>query len=385
MLNLLLSVALSGLLFACSQPKSTLHQSPYESDVTHFVGHLTGKKKKTKHLQGLETAFQQAQIFDLALVDSLLEENRPELWPIVNTLYRRLQVRQQKVAGLQPLRAENGYEPTLWLVTNITEKEADSRRKAAAYLYDKAQRLLTEAIEKGNRPAARDAFHTLQDIKQNYFLYWENTNALLDSARILGVAHILLTNLPNMEASASQTFWRDVSTQARRLNDEWHVYYPVFVVGQPYDYIVQCHVKSIQIGSESRSETTRTEEKDVEKGFEEKKDTAGRVIERIPIYEHVKAEIRQLSLSKKADGVLTVTVHNVHNNALVVSKDLSAHYNYSEDFTYVSGDERALSSSVMTSFNWYPSAPSNDSMSGHLGSNMQSQLFWFLKKNLADW
>lgn len=376
-------IVFTGLLFACSQPRNTFPRSPYDSEVTRFASRLTGKKQKVKHLQGLENAFQQAQRFDLALIDSLLDENRPEHWPVVNTIYRRLKVRQEKVAVLQPLRAENGYEPALWLVSDVGNKEADSRRKAAAYLYDKAQKLLAEAAETGNRPAAREAFYTLQDLKQNYYHYWENANALFDSARILGVAHILLTNLPAPEPAAGQVFWREVSSQARRLNDEWHVYYPTFLANQPYDYVVQCQVKSINVGTESRSETTRTEEKDLEKGFEEKKDTAGRVIERKPIYEHVQAEVRQLSLSRKANGLLVVEVRNVHQNLLVVSKEISADYNYSEAFTYVSGDERALTFSVTTSATLLPSSPSASSMSDHLMGNMQSELFRFLKKNSA--
>ncbi len=384
MLKPLLSLALAGFLFACSQPKSVFQKSPYESEVAHFASQLTGKNQKTKHLQGLETSFQQAQTLDLALVDSLLNENRPELWPTVNALHRRLQTRQEKVAALQPLRAKNGYEPTLHFVTDMAEQEANSRRNAATYLYDKAKKGLTAAAENGDRPAAREAFYALQDLKQNYYRYWENANALLDSVRILGVAHILLTNLPATEASAGEAFWKEVSVQARRLNDEWHIYYPTFSPTQQYDYVVECRVSSIQVGSESRSETTRTEEKDIEVGYEEKKDTAGRVIERKPVYEHIKAEIRELSLSKSAEGILAVEVRNVHNNQLLFSQNLPANYQYKESFTYVSGDSRATSA-VTNSANMYPTAPFNSTMSDHLMDNMQTELHYFLKKKLAKW
>ncbi len=382
MLKPLLLFAFIGLFIACTQPKSVFQESPYESGLARAANRLTGTNKRMKHLRGLETVFQQAQYLDLALVDSLLEENRPDLWPTVNALYRRLQVRQRKITALQPLRAKNGYEPTLPFVTNIAEREAESRRNAATYLYDKAQKLLAEA-EKGNRPAAREALSTLQDLKQHYYLYWENTNALLDSARVLGVSHILLTNLPSTPPEKGLFFWKGVFAQTRRLNDEWHTYYVAFLPDQPYDYVVECQVKSIQVGSESRSESTTTEEKDIEKGFEEKKDTAGNVIERKPIYEHVKAEIRKLSLSRAAQGVLAVEVHNIHDNALILSEDLPVAYSYSEDFTYVSGDQRALSSMIMSSADSYPSAPGEDRMSERLLGNMQSELFYFLKKNMA--
>jgi len=382
MLKPLLLCALIGLFVACNQPKGVFQESPYDSELNRVANSLTGTKKKTKHLRGLETVFQQAQHLDLVLVDSLLEENRPDLWPAVNALYRRLQIRQRKITALQPLRAKNGYEPTLPFVPNIAEKEAESRRNAATYLYDKAQKLLVEA-EKGNRPAAREALFTLQDLKQHYYLYWENANALLDSARILGISHILLTNLPATPPWTGPVFWKEVSAQSRRLNDEWHTYYFTFSPNQPYDYVVECQVKSIQVGSESRSESTTTEEKDIEKGFEEKKDTVGNVIERKPIYEHVKAEIRKLSLSRRAEGVLAVAVHNIHDNALVLSKNLPVFYNYSADFTYVSGDQRALSSSIISSADLYPSAPSEDRMSEHLLGDMQSDLFYFLKKHLV--
>ena len=381
---LLLSIFLTALFSACSKPRSIFQASPYDPEVARYTTKLTGTKKKARHLQGLETAFQQAQRLNLRLVDSLLEENRPELWPIVNTLHRRLQARQKKVTALQPLRSKDGYEPTLHFVTNMADREAESRRNAATYLYGKARKLLTEAAETGHRPAAREAFHTLQDLKQNYYLYWENANALYDSARVLGVTHILFAQLTAPDSKAPVSRWEVSAEQARRLNDEWHRYYIVFSPARQYDYVVQCRVESMQVGSECRSETTRTEEKDIQTGCEEIKDTSGQVIERKPIYERVKAEVRQLSLSRRADGVLAVEVRNVHNDSLVVSKALAAYYNYSEDFTYVSGDARALTHLVSTSFDSYPSAPSDDRMREHLLGNMQSQLFRLLKKNLAE-
>jgi len=107
------------------------------------------------------------------------------------------------------------------------------------------------------------------------------------------------------------------------------------------------------------------------------------VLERIPIYEHVKAEIRELTLSKQAYGTLSVLIRNVHSDAVLFAVNLPGGYNYRENFTFVSGDSRALKSSVMTSPNPFPTAPADFTMSDHVIDDLRAALFSFLKKNLA--
>jgi len=47
----------------------------------------------------------------------------------------------------------------------------------------------------------------LRDLKSNYFSYWENANALIDSAYRVGKAHVVIETSTAKGISETADFW----------------------------------------------------------------------------------------------------------------------------------------------------------------------------------
>lgn len=368
-------------LFACVAPNPypLLKKSPYDSSVSHYAGKLDGKKKKTKHVKGLETAFQSAQRADLLAADSLLNLDAPDRWLYLNALHRRIQDRQAKVTPLLPLRADDGYQPDLLLVADIAERESASRRATATYLYDRANALLAETESTGRKQPARDAYYTLRDLKDNYYRYWENANALIDSAFQAGQAHILLES----DARGSLSFWQYGAVFAPlHFNTEWLRFYQHPSARAKFDFRVKSRLTQRYISPESRWETSFTETKQIEVGCKEVRDSTGTVVERTPIYETVCATVTEVRVTKSASATLYVEISDERSGQLISSEWLSDYQNYDETFVRVSGDERALTHRPFTNIS-SPSAPSDWAMEDRLASSLQGSLAWYCRRTLA--
>lgn len=119
---------------------------------------------------------------------------------------------------------------------------------------------------------------SLRDLKANYYPYWENTNALIDSAYKVGKAHILFETGVVEGVEDGSTFWSDVSLNEHFVNNEWLVFYTDPKARQGFDYLAKCRLVSLYVGSINQLTTERTETKQVEDGYDEKLDSAGHVI-----------------------------------------------------------------------------------------------------------
>jgi hypothetical protein len=368
-------------LLACVAPNPypLLKKSPYDSSVSHYAGKLDGKKKKSKHVKGLESAFQSAQRADLLAADSLLNLDAPDRWLYLNALHRRIQDRQAKVVPLLPLRADDGYRPDLLLVTDIAERESASRRAAATYLYDRANALLAETESSGRKQPARDAYYTLRDLKDNYYRYWENANALIDSAFQAGQAHVLLES----DARGSLSFWQPGTLLAPLyFNTEWLRFYQYPNARAEFDFRVKSRLTEMHVGPENRWETIFTETKQIEVGHKEVRDSTGNVVERTPIYETVCATVTEVHVTKSASATLYVEISDERSGRLVGSEWLSDHQNYDETFVRISGDERALTHRPFTTIGC-PSVPSDWAMEDRLVSSLQGSLAFYCRRTLA--
>lgn len=383
---LLCLLLLAALLFSScaeSNTRSLLKKSPYDPAISSAVWKLDGKKKKTKHVKRLESAFQSAQRADLLATDSLLGLDAPDRWLYVNALHRRIQGRQAKVAPLLPLRADDGYQPDLLLVADIADRENASRRAAAAYLYDRANALLAETAVTGRKQPARDAYHTLRDLKTNYFRYWENANDLTDSAYLAGQAHILLETDVRSGVWGSQHFWQNAGPlYERQFNTEWLIFYQNPTARPHFDFRVKSRLTALHVGPENRWETTRTETKQIEVGHKEVRDSTGKVVERTPIYETVSATVTEIQVTKDASATLYAEVLDERTGSVLYAQYFSDTQHFSETSVHVSGDSRALSFVPMLSIG-YPSAPSDWTMESRLADGLRWSLAQFCRGALA--
>jgi len=341
---------LSFVLTACHTAQKFVESGDYDSAIDFCVRKLQGKsKKKTEYVQGLEAAFQKAQSRDLAAIDHLVAENRPENWERVNTIHRNIRARQNKIIPLMPLQSKDGYAARFEML-DIARLESESRQKAAEHLYNQAKELIVKG-ERGDKLAARDAYYALCDLETHYYRDYKDKNELLATARDLGTSYILFemknqsnTVLPRVFAE------RLLSIGKQELDSDWKAYFFEEKPGVHYDYRATFKVRNIDISPERIHERAYTDEKEIEDGFDYVLDSKGNVMKdslgndiKTPRYVRIRANVIEVYQTKAAKLTGYIEIYDLSRNVLMDTRNMGTEVlfeNYASTFT---GDQRALS------------------------------------------
>lgn len=335
---------------ACHTAQRLAESGDYDGAISFCVQKLRGKsKKKTEYVQALELAFQKAQSRDLLVANRLTDQNRPENWEKINRIYRQISDRQELVAPLLPLVSKDGYRARIELVS-IENLELQSREKAADYLYTRAEDLIRQA-EQGDRLAARDAYHLLEDLDSRYFHVYKDKERLMQDARALGTTHILF-EIKNQSDKALPREFQDrvLAFGTHDLNSEWKAFHFKAETGVPIDYRVVFNIRKVDVSPERISERSYVDEKEIEDGWEYvlddrgnvKKDTAGNDI-KVPRHVRIRANVLESFQSKatRLSGVLEI--FDGTRNTRLDTRDLGTEVRFEHYASTFQGDSRALS------------------------------------------
>jgi hypothetical protein len=224
-----------------------------------------------------------------------------------------------------PLESKDGYKPDLLIRSDMAERESASRKASAQYLYQQSETLLGT----GRRADARAAYSLLFNLKENYYAYWENTIGLLDSAAIVGIEHVLLTG--------------DYQFSPGHIDSKWQKFYRDPYARDSFDIIIRSMGLQVNVGSEVENKTCYSQSKQIEVGYNEKKDSSGHVIERTPIYDEISATVTEIELSKSANANVWLEVINAQTGIIMLRQPISSMYNFSAKSVNINGDRRALS------------------------------------------
>ncbi|HAD14223.1 MAG TPA: hypothetical protein DCF33_17495 [Saprospirales bacterium] len=351
-------------IYGCFTPQYYLDKGEYQSAIAAYGLKFRDQPKKyrsKKDLTGLEFAFNTMQRKDSLELSRLLAENNDANWPQINSLYRNIQLRQQNVEKWQPLRTKKGFEPAFRFVSDVDTLAAQSRQLAAKYLYNQAQTLLSA----GEHIAARKAYYLLRELKTNYYPYWENANALMDSAWHMGKVHILIVPESAPGISDASYFWEDLKKNPQLIKNDWLIFYTDPQARQTFTYTLKCMLVSLDIGSGNNTQTTRTETKQVEDGFEETRDSCGRVVSRVQKYRCETSTITTYSCERSGNASVAMELIDCQSGLLLISKTLYGSYNFNE-----------------TSESSAPSTPTNRDMVNHISNDVEWEIKHVLKKNL---
>ncbi|MCB9331801.1 MAG: hypothetical protein H6574_12010 [Lewinellaceae bacterium] len=343
-------LTLSLLLTACQTAQKFVESGDYDGAIAYCINKLRGKKnKKTELVRGLELAFIKAQARDLNTANALAASGRPENWERINSIHRQILARQNKIAPLLPLVSKEGYRANFEFV-NISQLEAESRGKAAEYLYSRAEDLLLRA-DNGDRQAARDAYQLLRDLESRYYKQYKNKDQLLQDALNLGTTHIQF----EIENRSNKYLPRDfndriLALNAADLNSQWRAFHFAPNSSMPVDYRVVFNIWQVDISPERVSERRYVDEKDIQDGWEYvldergnvKKDTAGNDIKK-PRMICIRAEVLEIFQSKAARLTGTIEIYDAAQNNRIESRELGTEILFENYASTFQGDRRALS------------------------------------------
>lgn len=341
---------LAFLLSSCHTAQKYVESGDYDGAIDLSIRKLKGKpKKKLEYVQGLELAFRKAQARDLATIEHLKAEGRPELWERIHSLHLDIRSRQNKVAPLTPLRAKNGYKAQFQFV-EIAAMERQSREKAAEYLYDQSVTLLGRA-EKGDKMAARKAYDLLIDLQKRYFPSYRDKDALLSKARDLGTSYIVFEVKNQSGKLLPRGFAERLMTMDKKgLDSQWREYSFEEKPGLHYDYKAEFKVRNIDISPERVQERTYTDEKRIQDGWDYVLDKRGNVMKdslgndiKTARMVNIRAEVLEIYQTKAARIAGFIEFRGLRNNDLLETCELATEVVFENYASTFRGDERALS------------------------------------------
>lgn len=388
----LFTVIIFSLFFgACRSAQKYVESGDYDGAISYCVQKLRGKaKKKTELVQGLERAFQKAQARDLLIARHLADESRPENWEKVNALHRKIRDRQNKISPLLPLVSKDGYRAQFEFVS-IEKLEAESREKAADYLYSRAEALLDEA-DRGDRQAAREAYQLLEDLGHRYYRSYKNKDQLMQDARTLGTTHILFEIKNQSDQLLPRAFQdRVLSLGTYDLNSEWKAFHFRSEPDVPVDYRVVFNIRRVDISPERVNERIYTDEKEIEDGWEYvlddrgnvKKDTAGNDI-KVPRYIRIRADVLETRQTKAARLTGTLDIIDAARNTRLDSREMSTEILFEHFASTFRGDPRALSQASRNCIGNRPVPfPADEDMLVQAADRLKPELRDELRRNRA--
>lgn len=347
-LTFLVLLAFAIFVSSCARTQKLVEQGRYDEAVELATRKLSGKKrKKVKHVKALEKAFEKATQQYMQRIAKL--EDRPGSEEKIVDIYRHIRKRQEAVSPLLPLLSIKGYQAEFQFV-KVDELETAAMNKAASALYKIAQYQLVDA-ERGDKLAARDAFHNLDKI-ENYFRNYKDVNELKFKARELGTTHVLFEMKNNAQVVLSQEFENEVLRMGvDELNSGWNQFHLSEPANENIDLKVRMNITQIDVSPERIKEREYVDSKEIEDGYDYildgngnvMKDTLGNDI-KVPRKVLIRARVFEIFQSKAAIVSGHLEYFDARNNDLVRSTPISVESVFENYASHFRGDRRALSS-----------------------------------------
>ena len=340
---------LAFLLTSCHTAQKYVESGDYDSAIDLCIRKLKGKPKKNiDYVHGLEVAFRKAQARDLAAIEQLKAENRPELWERIHQIHLDIRTRQNKVMPLTPLVSKNGYRAQI-LFEDIATMERQSREKAAEYLYDQSVTLL-ERAERGDKLAARKAHGMLIDLQKRYYPNYRDKDELLAKARDLGTSYVVFEVKNQSGKLLPRGFAERLMTMDKKgLDTEWREYSFEEKPGLHYDYKATLKVRDIDISPERVQERSYTDEKKIQDGWDYVLDKRGNVVKdtlgndmKVARMVFIRAEILEVHQTKAARIAGNIEVRDIRNGSLLETCEVGTEVIFENYASTFRGDERAL-------------------------------------------
>jgi hypothetical protein len=339
------------LLTSCGSVKALEESGDYDRAISMAVRKLSGKTNKNpKIVAALESAFNKAQERDMRAINTLKDEGRSENWERILRITRIIEGRQHKVEPLLPLYDKMGYKASFNFI-KVADLKIESKEKTASYLYDRAQRLMVESRETGDRSLAREAVREFDKIS-NLYRNYRDVETLKREAIYLGTSYYLLDVENRSNTILPEQFHdRMLKLSSADLNSTWREFHSVPVDGIEYDYQMKVLIRNIDVSPEMTKERQYDESVEIEDGFEYVLDSRGNVMKdslgndiKVLKKIFIKATVQEVYQRKAAMVSGDVQIVDLATSSILKNESItveSVFENYASRM--IGGDKRALS------------------------------------------
>ncbi|MCC6724251.1 MAG: hypothetical protein IT258_07035 [Saprospiraceae bacterium] len=339
------TLLLSILLVGCASPVEFQSKHDHDTVVKFASRHTDNKRQGTAWAKVLESSFAQANEIDLRKIEELKALNTAEAWERIHAINERIEKRQARVEPLLPIVTEDGYRPDLRLLP-VEEMLAESRKEVVAHRLTEIEGNLQLGRE-GDKLAARKAHGRIVSLRDKYGWNEPLATELQNEALALGRVYVLLD---------MQTRWFfDGNRVINQIDfwgvngNRWQVIHTSEQPGVHYDYRAELDILSASVSPDVLNTTSNTVTEKVQVGQKAVKDTNG-VVTYKPIFKEVRATIYQVNASKNANVTAEMNIYDANGRRLR-SDMIFASDNFSENFSYYTGDARVSATNGCRSSN----------------------------------
>lgn len=344
--NLFLLSFISVMLIGCSAAQRYLKNGNYQAAIEVGSRKMRKNPKKAdKTILAIERAFkiEKSRISDK--INQLKTEGNPENWLSIYNLYKQLDQYQRVLKPVLPMFIRKEFRNADIELINIDQELADTKIKAAEFLYVDAEKLLSS----GNKINAREAYGRFKKVKE-LSSNFRDVNTKIQEAYKNGQNHILVHYTNDSRMIIPQEFMANLQRyNAADLNSEWTKYHLKANEVASYDYGIEVHIETVDIGPEQIRESNYEDVARVQDGFQYVLDGKGNVAKdslgndiKEPKFVEVKALITKTEQTKV--GVLSgVVVYKKANKQSFKTFPFREDLVFQNFFGTAKGDRRAIS------------------------------------------
>ncbi len=361
MRTMILYIATLLFFASCTTIEKLVDKGEYDAAFAVAVNKLQGKKnKKTKHVQGLEEAFQRLNERDLAYASRLITQKRASNWAELHSIYTTIEDRQSLINPMIPLTSKDGYRANFTFV-RTSQLIDEAAINAAEYDYKIASDLLEQGRQ-GDKESAKSAYYVLGGIN-TFVTNYKDVYNLQDEAEYYGQTRVSVVIKNRAQVILPSNFERRVlSINTNDLNDKWTKYYLGGSSQEEIDIRTELVIKNLDVSPEREIVTIHTNEKKIKDGFEYvldkkgnvKKDSLGNDIKKDK-FRKVKAVVTEIRRSKSVIITGQVYFKDLVTGERFKSERVNVVANFDDVACSYTGDKRAI----------------NRKWSPHLNSNLR--------------
>lgn len=370
-------------MLACTNPQRLIENGNPERAYQVGLRKCKSGNVKAKNLYVLQASYELVTIEDAEVVDELVNRDQPSVWPQVYLVGKRMEKRKKEVTKIAEKLENREIEVNIrhFPVEDLLEEAAE---KSAQYFYDEAVGY-ADAARDGDRLAARKA-HGFLERCRHYRNDFRDAPDLTNEMYELGTTYILLN--PDYEdldvRFASNLFGALFRKKTYPQRKGWQYFMTKAESDKMPNYEVNLYFSNLYDSPESVSSSRCTAEKEIQCGEKETKEWNEQdsvwVTVKEPIYETVRATVETFNQSKSASLILNMEVWDVALQAVVNREEFRGYENWSNSYSEVSGDKRALGGGCDDRGGWHSNPPSGSHMLVCAAGNVRRQFFRKLKR-----
>ena len=369
------------LISACRSPEKLLEKGKYDLIIKRAANVFNRRKSNPyKWVVAIEQAYVMANANEWAFIREKEKEGGLAAWKSVYYTALKVEKRQNKVADLLPVVADNGYTAKFDFsdVRTIIEK---ARNQIADEYYQLAKNKM-RLVRSGSKQAALSSIRLI-DSAMAWIPELDGIHELRKEAVDSAIVRV------GVYVEGVEDWHHAVSTIEGNLQKELEYFYRQYLKIKlnpsrefKADYYLFLKPLSVYVGPDEEWSSSESFSKEIVTGSRTEKEwnetDSVWVTKTIEIKETVCATVTRYYQSKEAEMTAELTVEDPDYYRVFTRKKLYASDYFDNEYASVSGDERAIDGCVFTGFCDF--FPSDWSMKNNMYHSISAKVRRYIKR-----